>query len=42
VIPNQLLVWMRTASGGRLLTGRIEASVLTSMALPSGRAICRA
>src|SRR5690606_3723190 len=32
---HQLLVWMRTASRGRLLTGRGEASVLTSMALPS-------
>ena len=40
--PHQLLVWSRTARRGRLLTGRTEASVLTSMALPSGRAICRA
>src|SRR5690606_5984246 len=38
----QLLEKMRTARRGRLLIGRIDASVLTSMALPSGRAICRA
>ena len=38
----QALEKMRTASRGRLLTGRIDASVLTSIALPSGRAICRA
>ena len=37
-----LLEWMRTARRGRLLIGSIEASVLTSTALPSGRAIWRA
>lgn len=40
--PAQLLVRILTASRGRLLTGSTEASVLTSMALPSGRAIWRA
>ena len=39
---DQLLVWILTASRGRLLTGSGDASVLTSMALPSCRAICRA
>ena len=39
---DQLLLWIRTARRGRLLIGRIEASVLTSMALPSFRAIWRA
>ena len=39
---HQLLLRIFTASRGRLLTGRIEASVLTSMALPSGRASWRA
>ena len=42
IILAQLLVRILTASRGRLLTGRTEASVLTSMALPSGRAIWRA
>jgi hypothetical protein len=32
---NQLLEKIRTARPGRLLTGRIEASVFTSMELPS-------
>ena len=39
---HQLPENRRTARRGRLLTGRMEASVLTSMALPSGRAIWRA
>ena len=39
---HQLLEEIFTARRGRLLTGRIEASVFTSMALPSGRASWRA
>ena len=36
---GQLLVRMRTASRGRLFTGNGDASVFTSIALPSCRAI---
>ena len=39
---HQLLDEIFTARRGRLLMGRIEASVFTSMALPSGRASWRA
>src|SRR3954465_1150116 len=39
---TQLLLCRRTARRGRLLTGRIEASVLTSMALPPSHASWRA